>query len=232
MKPYYADELVTIYHGRCEAVLSSIDPSGVDLVLTDPPYGVGVDTDYNGRGRGKPSAKSTHVGRSRIAKANTFPPVAGDDEPFDPAHLLRYRRLVLWGANHYADKLPPSPSWLVWDRVSGGSATADAELAWTNLGGTIRQFQYQWNGACRAGEKHTHGMHPTQKPVALMRWIIERHTKPGDLVLDPYMGSGPVAQACRETGRRYIGIELVEDYCVRALSRLRQQSFDLEGGAA
>lgn len=230
MKPYYDDGTVTIWNADCREVLPTIQHA--DLVLTDPPYGYGVDTAYHSRGRGKPSAKSTHVGRNRIAKANEFEPVAGDDEPFDPTHLLAYPRLALWGANHYADRLPPSPSWLVWDRMSGDSATADAELAWTNLGGTIRSFAYRWNGACRQGEKATHGLHPTQKPVALMRWVIERYTQPGDLILDPYMGSGPVARACLDTGRRYIGIELVEHYCALTVRhRLGQRSLYAEVAA-
>ena len=84
-------------------------------------------------------------------------------------------------------------------------------------------FAYQWNGACRQGEKETHGLHPTQKPVALMRWILGRASEPGDLILDPYMGSGPVAKACKEMGRRYIGVEMMEHYCQRAVKRLAQE---------
>lgn len=221
MKPYYEHGGVTIYHADCLEVLPAI--TAADLVLTDPPYGIGVNTDYRASGRGKPSAKSTHVGRNRLASANEYPPVVGDDRPFDPSHLLRFRRLVLFGAQHYAHLLPPSGAWLVWDRMSGGSATADAELAWTNLGGTVRMYAYQWNGACRQGEKETHGFHPTQKPVALMRWILNRATDPGDVVLDPYMGSGPVAKACKETARQYIGIEIEERYCEIAAKRLSQE---------
>lgn len=229
-EPYYDRDGITIYHADCRDVLPHIAPVDVALVLTDPPYGIAHDNDHAGRGRGKPSARSTHVGRNRIARANEYPPVYGDDERFDPSHLLRFRRLVLFGAQHYADRLPASGSWLVWDRVSGGSATADADLAWTNLGGTVRMFAYRWNGACRQGEKHTHGLHPHQKPEALMRWIVGRWTRPGELVLDPYMGSGPVARACLDLGRRYIGCEVVEAYCAVAVKRLAQGVLDF--GAA
>ena len=232
MTPYYDADGITIYHGDCADVLPLVDPDTVDLLLTDPPYGINLNTDYDGRGRGLASPNSTHVARTkRKAKANTFPPVAGDDEPFDPSPLLEFRRVVLWGANNYARHLPDSPSWIVWNRQSGGSATADAELAFTNLGGTVRMFTYLWNGCARAGEKETHGLHPTQKPTALMRWIVDRWTEPGDLVLDPYMGSGPVAQACRDLGRRYIGCELVEEYCKVAVDRLAQGVLDFGGVA-
>ena len=213
MTPYYADDLVTIYNARCEDVLPSIDPADVDLLLTDPPYGIDLDTDYSG-------LNGSH---------RTYERVSGDDAPFDPAPLLAYGRCVLWGANHYASRLPDSPSWISWDKRGDQKPTmfADVELAWTNLGGPAIRYRHWW-GVNRASERGFHA-HPTQKPVALMRWIVEKWTEPGDLVLDPYMGSGPVAQACHELGRRYIGVELVEDYCRIAVSRLSQQTFDFGG---
>ena len=215
MVPYYDRDGIVIYHARCEDVLPSIDPADVDLLLTDPPYGINLNTDT-----------ATRFGAKKFP-GKVRERVHGDSESFDPATLLNYPRAVLFGANHYASKLPDTTSWIVWNRESGDSNTADAELAWTNLGGTVRMFSHLWNGLCRQSEIGYH-VHPTQKPVALMRWIIDRWTKPGDLVLDPYMGSGPVAQACHELGRRYIVIELVEDYCAIAVSRLSQQTLALE----
>lgn len=221
MTPYYEDEHVTIYHGDCREVLPSI--GAVDLVLTDPPYGKGENTAYNSRGR------QSH---------NDYPPVHGDDEPFDPKHLLRFPRLVLFGANYYASRLPDSGSWIVWDRLDGlwsssreqgFNDTTDAELAWTNLGGVVRMYRHRWTGYQRGSETGA-ALHPTQKPVGLMRWIVGRWTDVGDLVLDPYMGSGPIAQACKETGRRYVGIEIEERYCEVAAQRLSQGVLDL--GAA
>ena len=218
MKPYYGRDGITIYHARCEDVLPSIDPATVGLLLTDPPYGIGLNANYSSRTGGK---------RADLRK--THANVHGDDKPFNPAALLAFRRSVLFGANYYADKLPPTGSWLVWNRVSHSNG-ADAELAWTNLGGTVRMFTHAWDGFARSSENSFH-VHPTQKPVALMRWIVGRWTEPGDLVLDPFMGSGPIAQACHELGRRYVGIELVEEYCAVAVSRLSQQTLDLTGGA-
>ena len=217
MKPYYDRDGITIWHGRCEDVLPTVDPATVDLLLTDPPYGIDLDTNT-----------STRFGQKKWP-GKVRERVHGDNAPFDPSPLIAFQRAVLFGANHYADKLPASPSWLVWDRQSGDSNTADAELAWTNLGGTVRTYRHLWNGLCRQSEVGFH-VHPTQKPVSLMRWIVDRWTEPGDLVLGPYMGSGPVAQACHELGRRYVGIELVEDYCRVAVSRLSQQTLQLEVG--
>ena len=146
----------------------------------------------------------------------------------NPAPLLRFKRKVLWGANWYADKLPASGGWIVWDKtpkgVKKGFAASHAELAWTNLFSSVRKFSLQWGGEAHNNEPH---LHPTQKPGGLMRWIIEEHTKPGDLILDPYAGSAPVMEACRDLGRRYIGCELEERYCENAARRLSQEVLDI-----
>ena len=212
MTPYYADDLVTIYHARCEDVLPGVDPASVDLLLTDPPYGI----DYKG--------SSYWDGRT----------IEGDDQPFDPAAMLAYGRCVLFGANHFCHALPQSDGWIVWDKrlqdsTDSGLRVPDSEMAWTNVTKRQRIYRQLWAGPMRAEESTF--VHPTQKPVGMMRWILNQWTEPGDLVLDPYMGSGPVAQACHELGRRYIGVELVEDYCRIAVSRLSQQTFDFGGVA-
>ncbi len=123
--PYYDDGQVTIYHADCRDILPTIDPAVVDLLLTDPPYGIDVDTDYSNLASGK-------------SFGNTYPKVSGDSEPFDPALLLPFGRLFLFGANHYHHRLPADGSWFVWDKVTRNDVTvrqADGELAWTNAGG-------------------------------------------------------------------------------------------------
>lgn len=225
LSPYYRDEWVTLYHGDCLPVIADIDASSVALVLTDPPYGVKEATDRFSRQRGA------------LARSNDFPPMHGDDAPFDPAPLLRFRRLVLFGANHYADRLPPSASWLVWDkldgltterRIIGFDDNADVELAWTNLSGPARLLQHRWKGMLKDSEREERRVHPTQKPVVLMERIIAAHTKPGDLILDPYAGSGPVLRAAKNLGRRAIGCEIVKHYCDVIVTRLQQAVLPLE----
>lgn len=220
IEPYYHDESagITIYCGDCRDILPTLEAGSVDLVLTDPPYGVNEPTDRKSRGRGK------------LAECNDFAPVIGDNEPFDPIPLLRFRRVMLFGANHFADRLPPSAAWIVWDKRDGipSNDNADCELIWSNVGGPARLYRHLWNGMIKASEQDQKRVHPTQKPVALMRWILERWSKPGDLILDPYMGSGPIARACLDLGRRYIGIELEEKYCQIAVKRLSQQVLPLE----
>lgn len=218
MQPFYTDDFVTLFHAKAEEVLPTLEPSDVALVLTDPPYGVGERTDRRSKGR------------SHSAVSYDFQPVYGDDRPFDPSHLFRFSRLVLFGANHFAQMLPPSPSWIVWDKRAGGTPddNADCEMAWTNIGGPARLYTHLWRGMIKASERTERRTHPTQKPVALMARIIETYTNPGDLILDPYAGSGAVLVAAKQLGRRAIGCEIEVQYCKAAALRLAQESMQFQ----
>ena len=204
MKPYYERDGITIYHGDSREMIRTID---ANVVVTDPPYGIAHPTDYLSRGRGK------------LARCNDYVPVFDDDKPFDPEPLMRFPS-ILWGANHYADKLAPSSGWLVWDKLRpDGLDQSRAELAWSSCHKGVRVFTHHWNGMMRASE-HGENYHPTQKPVALMTWALS-FTE--GTILDPYMGSGPVLIAARLAGRRAIGIEIEERYCEIAAKRLQQR---------
>jgi site-specific DNA-methyltransferase (adenine-specific) len=230
MTPYFDNgQGIVIYHGDSREILPTLDPSSVGLLLSDPPYGVKERTARYTAGR---SGREGSGYRGSKPEAVDFPPVHGDDRPFDPSHLLRFPRLILFGANHYANRLPQSSSWLIWDKLDGLTSrrpigfndNGDAELAWTNLGGPVRLIPCRWMGILKKSELGRQRVHPTQKPVALMRWLIEMYSKPGDLILDPYMGSGPTVEAARDTRRRCIGIEIEEAYCRIAELRLEQVS--------
>lgn len=219
---YHSEPGVEVHCGRVEDVLATIDPKSVALLSADPPYGVNEQTNRKSKGRGKTGHGNLDGGRAK--DSHDFPPVEGDREPFDPAPLLAFPRVALWGANHYADKLPASPSWIFWDKRAGTTSddNADGEMAWTNLGGPARMFSHLWRGLCRASENNTRRVHPTQKPVALYSWLFSWRTKPGDLIVAPYAGSGPDVLAARNLGRRVIAIESVESYCAEIVKRLRQ----------
>ena len=102
---------------------------------------------------------------------------------------------------------------------------ADCELVWTNLPGVARLFRHQWSGAMRASERGEPRLHPTQKPLILMRWIIGRC--PEGVVLDPFMGSGTTLRAAKDLGRRAIGIDIDERYCQIAAQRCAQEVLDV-----
>jgi site-specific DNA-methyltransferase (adenine-specific)/modification methylase len=160
--------------------------------------------------------------------AHDWPAVAGDDKPFDPSLILGWKMpTVLFGANHYADRLPASPSWMVWDKRDGlgSNDSADCELAWTNLGGPARLFRLRWSGMLRDAERGE-SYHPTQKPVSLMVWVLQRTT---GTILDPFMGSGSTLVAAKSLGRRSIGIEIEERYCEIAAQRCSQEVLGLVG---
>jgi site-specific DNA-methyltransferase (adenine-specific) len=236
VKPYYDDGRIQIWHGDCRDVMPALpEPS---LVIADPPYGFGQAR--QGRAKrarddtGRNGGVDTIDVRDGVYRGTWrgWSDMRGDDEPFDPSHLLGYPRLVLFGANHYASRLPDSGSWLVWDKRNGATPdnNADAELIWTNLGGPVRTYRQCWRGFTRERdrlemtEKH---LHPTQKPVLLMQWLLDTHTTPDDLVIDPYMGCGPVPRAAMNIGRRAIGIEIEERYCEIAAKRLQQSVLPL-----
>ena len=208
LTPYYQDQYATIYHGDCREILPMIEP--VDLVLTDPPYGISYS---HGKGGGK------------LARSTAFDhhPIVGDDRPFDPQPFLSFPDAVLWGANHYASRLPDSACWLVWDKREGvcSNDQADCEMAWTTLKQPARLNRHLWNGMLKKSERGERRCHPTQKPIAIMKWCLGFFPKV-KTVLDPFMGSGTTLRAAKDLGLKSIGIELEEKYCEIAANRLRQ----------
>ena len=211
--PYYQKDGITIYCGDCLEVLPHLPK--VDLVLADPPYGIGFVVPAAVVGKG-----------NRRIQMGGKPPVYGDDKPFDPSHLTGLGRCVLWGANYYSADLPSCGGWIIWDKTGGGrgpdNSFADVEMAWTSFNKTPQIYRHLWKGLVRDSEAGDKVLHPTQKPVALMEWILAKWTERGDTVLDPYTGSGPILLAAKNLGRRAIGIEIEEKYCEIAVKRLAQ----------
>lgn len=222
--PYYSDDFCSIFLGDSREIVPEL-AGEFAVIVSDPPYGISMATNSKERGRD---------GGNSLAVCNDFPPIFGDDEPFDPAWLLALGvPSVLFGANHYADKLPPSPSWWVWDKLDGLESdrdmgfnnNSDVELMWTNLGGPARLLRQRWMGAMKSGREASHRrVHPTQKPVELMTRILS--SVPEGVVLDPYMGSGTTLRAAKDLGRKAIGIEISEAYAEVAVKRLAQGVLD------
>jgi site-specific DNA-methyltransferase (adenine-specific) len=213
MTPYYADDLVTIYHGDCRALGLSIETPAA--LVSDPPYGMRWDNSVSigPNGKGATGTRASRYGER----------IVGDDEPFDPAAWLDFAEVILWGSNHYAQRLPVGTT-LVWLKRYDdalGSYLSDAEVAWEKGGHGVycfRETGYKGNE-----ERY----HPTQKPIALMRWCIGRTTSP--LVIDPFAGSGTTLRAAKDLGRRAIGIEIEERYCEIAARRCSQEVLGLVG---
>ena len=224
MKPWYQspDGTVQLFLGDCREILPVVAPPSPNvLVLGDVPYGVKERTKRATAGRGKPMGGKGSVFAAKnpsLIASRDWPSIVADDIAFDASWLLGYPRLLLWGANHYL--VPPSPSWIVWDKRDGGTAddNADCEVAWTNLGGPIRRFGHTWRGVCRASERGEEHLHPTQKPEAFYRWLFAGRGRgkpivnPGDLIVVPYAGSGPEIPPAMELGLSVIAIDVEEEY--------------------
>lgn len=212
----------TVHQGDWRKVLGSV--GSVAALVTDPPYGISVAA-------GGRSIGGEHAAKPTVYRTVLSPLVYGDDAPFDPTPLLLLApKVVLWGANHYADKLPPSPSWYVWDkrRGRGSNNFADCEMAWSNAGGPARLYSHLWSGMIRDSERAVH-FHPTQKPEALMRWVIGLLGLPkGSLICDPYMGSGSTGVAALQLGHRFVGVEIEPTYYATAVRRLREVESDAD----
>jgi DNA modification methylase len=215
LNPYYEHGGITIYHGDCREVLPTLDR--VDLVLTDPPYGIG-------------EAAGKNKSRWQICAPTDYGVSGWDDKPIDrdllSATIGAGLHACIFGGNYYM--VPPASCWLIWDKVNYGSDFADCEMAWTNYGTAVRMIKHQWNGMLREGREARIG-HPTQKPVDLMRWCIEKCPNDPQTILDPFMGSGTTLRAAKDLGRECIGIELEEKYCEIAANRLSQEVLDFGG---
>lgn len=201
----------TLYCGDCLDLL----PIEADAVVTDPPYGMKWNTDTTRFATGQ---RTAGPGRNRDA-------IIGDDTPFDPSPWVGYEKVVLWGSNHYAQRLPVGTT-LVWLKrldEGFGSFLSDAELAWMRGGHGVYAFRKCFPHASRTGEAGD-SVHPSQKPVVLMSWCLEQAKVPdGATVLDPYMGSGTTGVACVREGRNFIGVEKDEKYFKIAVERIRRE---------
>jgi DNA modification methylase len=211
--PYYQDDYVTLYHADCREVLPLLEP--VDLVLTDPPYGIG-------------EAAGANKSRGKLAVAKDYGVSDWDDKPVDQdlINQLITQPAIIFGGNYYS--MPPSACWLVWDKHQTGDF-ADCELAWTNLPGAVRRIDYLWNGMIK--QRPEQRWHPTQKPLDVIKWCIDQADtklkKKVETILDPFAGSGTTLRAAKDMSRKAIGIEREEQYCEVAVKRLRQEVLGL-----
>jgi DNA modification methylase len=200
LRKYYEDSYVTLYHGDCREVLPSL-PS-VDLLLTDPPYGIGF------------AAQPT-----KWQRLDGEVPQAWDDDVVDMAVLdsarAKARTHIVWGGNHYP--LPPSRCWFVWTKPDSPPSMGSAEFAWTNMDRCSRHVSHSI-GATNAERVG----HPTQKPLAVIAWCLAQVPE-ARTVLDPFAGSGTTLRAAKDRGLHAIGIEIEERYCEIAARRMAQE---------
>jgi len=186
----------------------------IDCLLTDPPYGINYKS---------PSG-------SAMTQRGNYDVIQGDEKAFNPDILFQYsNNVITWGANHYANLLPNSPGWLIWDKREGDAINlnSDCEIAWTNMIKSARLFHHKWNGMIKASEKNNKRIHPTQKPIKLFEWCIEI-TKSGKTIIDLFSGSGTIVMACENTNKTAIAVEKDLNYAAAALNRFESMNYKIE----
>lgn len=194
------------YNMDCMEYMRTLPDKYFDLAVVDPPYGIGE------------SGSKSHT-RSKRAAAKNYKPFAGNDS--EPPNELYFQELfrvsknqIVWGANHFISRMPQDSScWIVWDKVNGESDFADCELAWTSFETAVRKFKFRWAGMLQENMKNKEvRIHPTQKPVALYRWIFQHYAKPGDKIFDTHLGSGSSRIAAFDAGLDFVGCEIDKEY--------------------
>ena len=209
MTPYYETELGVLYHGDCLEIMPHLEP--VDLVLTDPPYGIGkkIERDY----------------KAGMVERIKYPvPVEKWDIPPPPEYFeLVYKistNQIIFGGNFFTEHLKNSPCWLVWDK-DRKNRMADCELIYTSFQTAVRKFKYTWNGMIKESPEKRY--HPTQKPVGLIMQILNKYSQQTESILDTHNGSGTTSLACERLNRKWIGIEIEEKYCAIAKQRIENE---------
>ena len=195
------------YNMDCMEYMRTLPDKAFDLAVVDPPYGIGESGEKNNT-------------RSKLAVSKEYKPFFGKDiKPPDKDYFLELYRVsknqIIWGANHFADKLcnPSSSCWIVWDKENGENDFADCELAYTSFNSAVRIFRFRWQGMLQGNMANKEQrIHPTQKPVALYAWIFSRYAKPGDKILDTHLGSGSSRIAAYDAGLDFVGCEIDQDY--------------------
>ena len=218
MVPYVRKEQlsdsITLYQGDCRDILPTLGK--VDAVVTDPPYGIGVDAAAASAAKRRIAA----AGRSKAGRGwkyygeTNWDAGRPDKDAFD-AVLACGKEHIIWGGNYFTDWLPPTMRWLIWDKGQRDFSLADVEMAWCSHWKAARAFTYSRGAALQDGKEH-----PTQKPIAVMRWCLGLLDTTGP-VLDPFMGSGTTGVAAVQMGRDFIGIEREPKYFDIACRRIQ-----------
>jgi site-specific DNA-methyltransferase (adenine-specific) len=209
--------MLTITNEDNMALMARYPDKHFDLAIVDPPYGINMD--------------GGNIGGSVLAKTTAY--TKKDWDKFAP-DLIYFNELVrvsknqiIWGANHFIENIPNSntPSWIVWDKQNGDNNFADCELAWTSFKSAVRKFEFRWAGMLQGDMKNKESrIHPTQKPAALYKFILDKYAKPNDKILDTHLGSGSIAIACHDYGFDLTACELDKEYFDKAMQRINNHT--------
>lgn len=212
-----------IINADCREILKQLPDKCIDLVLTDPPYGGGCNATIGGRFE-KYDIKTRRTGEGWAEKYGSKVKewdIAPDKTLFDEIFRVS-KNQIIWGGNYFS--LPPTRCFLVWDKltISENFSMAMCEYAWTSFNANAKRFE------CQPQDKFR--FHPTQKPLKLIEWCLNRYSEPNNLILDCFSGSGTTAVAAYNSGRRFICIERDFEYFNKSLERLKEAQSQLKLG--
>jgi site-specific DNA-methyltransferase (adenine-specific) len=195
-----------VYNCDCVEFLERCKINQFDLTFSDPPYGIGVD----GVNiiKNKSGDQNHHYDHSKMWDSEI------PDSYYFHEIIIRTKNQIIWGGNYFLNHLGYCKAPIIWDKLNGNSMYADGEFAWTSKGlpKNLRIFKHQWCGAFKDSERKTIKIHPTQKPIALYKWLLKNYAKPGWTIFDSHVGSGSSRIACYDMGFDFVGCEIDSDY--------------------
>lgn len=199
-------EKITITNEDNMTLMARYPDNYFDLAIVDPPYGIGQDG-------GKRGLRKKWKGYKKEAKFekkewDSIPPSA---EYFEQVIRIS-KNQIIWGGNHFP--LPPTRGIIAWDKKTDGTTFSKFELAWSSFDKTAEMFRYPIQGESQ------NKIHPTQKPIDLYRWLLDKYAKPNDKIIDTHLGSGSIAIACHDYGFDLTACELDADYYNAAIKRI------------
>ena len=223
--PCYRLPFLSLFHADCMEIMKQYPDKYFDLAIVDPPYGISRDKKQN-KNKGKWGFKEYHD--------TEWDNEAPNKEYWNELFRVS-KNQIAWGANHYISKIPfDSSCWLVWDKVGEGFDFADCELAWTSLKSAVRRFTYARGNdrgfapKCKGNDRIGLNIHPTQKPVSLYTWQIQKFATEGMKILDTHLGSGSIALAVDKANRldkmnlHLTACEIDKEYIDKAIKRISE----------
>jgi site-specific DNA-methyltransferase (adenine-specific) len=193
LKPYFQNKGITIFNADCVSAMKEMEDKAFDLAIVDPPYREDNQPDQWLRAHGS---------------KKTFTPPA-------PEYWRQLRRTsndqIVWGGNYFTYDLYANNNWIIWHKLNEGVHFSMCEMAWCSIRKNIQLFKHPPDKS---------KIHPTQKPVALYRWLLSKYAKPGNTILDTHLGSGSIAIACHDLGFTLTAYEIDEEYCEAAAERI------------
>jgi len=209
-------QLNQAFNMDCLQFMKMLPDKCIDLVLTDPPYGIGADKGVGGGSKRGDVKKFSGDWDSKIPEKELF------------EQIFRIsKNQIIWGGNYFTEYLKPTSSWIIWDKREGlpERTFADCEMAWNSIKSPARIFRHKWDGMIQENMKDKDiRIHPTQKPVKLFKWCIEKYVTNEKIIFDPFLGSFSSSIACNSYGLNWLGCELSEEFYTSGYHRYEQET--------